>query len=113
MQALARSTDIGSSSICQVVKLITAPCAALHCAGNTDMSWRMCRSVAQHNKGRRKVPVPGSPSSKMPFGGFPPIERYMAGSFRYCEAHHGSVCVVGRLLRHCHVRGQCRACHEP
>ena len=29
--------------------------------------------------------MPGSPSNRIPLGGFPPIERYMAGSFRYCN----------------------------
>lgn len=42
--------------------------------------------------------MPGSPSSRIPFGGFPPIERYMAGSFRYCKAQHGSMCAVAQLL---------------
>lgn len=35
------------------------------------------------------APVPGSPSSKIPFGGFPPMERYMAGSLRYCKEESG------------------------
>ena len=35
------------------------------------------------------LPVPGSPSSRIPFGGFPPMDRYIAGSFRYCKGKMG------------------------